>query len=433
MTKVGNHIKHHVCQNCKTSLPNLEEYCPNCGQLNHDLKLPINHLFLEILESIFHFETSFWKTIKNLIIFPGKITKEFNQGKRASYMNPFRMYVFVSLIFFLLLGKLTNSSKTAQIAEKLETLNDFKLEKAEYDSLKRVTNNFNTTTMDSLSIVADESNERIMDSIYKLDSNVFDVLRIQKKIIKFKFAIDDTIGLNARINNIKAKSPEFNVKLEKMSDDEIGKLAAQIISDSDIDGASVFIEPIDTMPPFTYEDMIKIHGYTSEQFDSLFEKRPKLNTEKKGTIQYRLSSFSLKTKSKQVFYNDGNYMMNSVYKSISLSMFFIMPLFGLMLKMFYWRRKIFYYETLIFSIHFHTFCFIVFSLFFLLNIIFINNFDPRMYLIPVGLMLINLFLSLKFVFKQGFIKSLIKEILIIFSYAIVLSIIFTIIGLISYI
>ncbi len=433
MTQVGSHIKHHSCQNCKTPLPNLEEYCPNCGQLNHDLKIPVNHLFLEILESIFHFETSFWKTIKNLIIFPGKITKEFNEGKRASYMNPFRMYVFVSLIFFVLLGKLTNSSKSDQIKEKLKTLNEIKLERTEFDSIKTLTKNFDSVILDSIANVMDAENELIMDSVYLLKSDDYGVLSAQKEIIKFKYAIADTIGIRNRIKIIKENNPEFNVKLETMTDEEIGKLAAKIISETRINGQEIFNSPIDTIQPLTYEDMIKIHGYSSEQIDSLFVKRPKLNSEKKGTMQYYFTSFGIKTKAKKIFYNDVNYFKNSIYKNISLSMFLIMPLFGFMLKLFYWRRKIFYYETLIFSIHFHTFCFLVFALFFLCNILFKDSFDSRIYLIPVGFMLLNLFLSLKKVFKQGFFKSLIKEILIIITYAFVLSLIFIGIGFFSFI
>ncbi len=429
MTKVGTHIKHHQCQNCGTALPNLEEFCPNCGQLNHDLKIPLRHLFLEILESTFHFETSFWITLKNLLFFPGKITKEFNAGKRATYMNPFRMYVFVSLIFFILLGKLTNSSKQEQINEKLDKLREFKLEQKKYDSLKLLTKNFNPVILDSIAISNDLKNEKIMDSVYKLNSDAdIQAMRIQKKIIQFKYAVDDTIGLIAKKTSIENDNPYFKIELKKLNDNEIGVLAAEIISESRIDGDFVFLQQIDTMPPFTYEDRIKMHGFNSEQYDSLIQKRPRLNTSEKGSMDYFMGLVGLKVESKIVFYNDQNYLMNSIFKSISLSMFFIMPLFGFMLRIFFIRRKIFYYETLVFSIHFHTFTFIVFAVFFLLKVIFKNNFNDTLFAIPVALMLLYLFLSLKKVFNQGYIKSLIKEILIVLSYAIVLGIIIFIIG-----
>jgi hypothetical protein len=433
VTKVGTHIKHHQCQNCSTALPNLEEFCPNCGQLNHDLKLPFKHLVLEILESMFHFETSFWITFKNLLFFPGKITKEFNEGKRATYMNPFRMYVFVSLIFFILLGKLTNSSKEEQIAEKLKTLNKFKVKQKEYDSLKLATGNFNPILIDSLATWNDMRNEKIMDSIYKLTSSDYQVLNIQKKIMQFKFAIVDTIGIASRLKEISDSIRPLKIKQNKLSESEIGTLAADIISESKIDGEYLFYQPIDTLTPFTYEDMIKMHGYSTKAYDSLIKLRPRLNPEVKGSLKHFMTMVGLKINAKQVFYNDETYLMNSLYKSISLSMFFIMPLFGFMLKIFYLRRKIFYYETLVFSIHFHTFSFIVFSLTFLLNIIFKNSFSASIYLIPISLMLINLFLSLRKVFKQGYIKSLIKEMLIIFSYAFVLTIIVSIIGIFTYV
>ncbi|MBX0334413.1 DUF3667 domain-containing protein [Pontibacter sp. HSC-14F20] len=54
----------------------------------------------EFFESTLHYDTKFWRTLKYLITRPGYLTEKFNLGQRASYVPPFRLYVFVSIFFF---------------------------------------------------------------------------------------------------------------------------------------------------------------------------------------------------------------------------------------------------------------------------------------------------------------------------------------------
>ena len=100
-----HHKKLDKCPNCETPLRVHDNFCPHCGQENHELKVPFSHLFLELFESIFHFETKFFTTLKIIFSRPGRITLDFWNGKRARYMHPFRLYVFVSLVFFLAANK----------------------------------------------------------------------------------------------------------------------------------------------------------------------------------------------------------------------------------------------------------------------------------------------------------------------------------------
>lgn len=103
-----NRLKLSRCPNCNTSLKVSDNFCCICGQENHDLKVPLKHLLLEVFESTFHFETKFFTTLKSIFTKPGQITRDFWKGKRARYMHPFRMYVFVSLIFFLIANKIAD-------------------------------------------------------------------------------------------------------------------------------------------------------------------------------------------------------------------------------------------------------------------------------------------------------------------------------------
>src|ERR1035437_922965 len=102
--------KSDTCLNCDNVLRPDDNFCPNCGQENNSHKIPVKHLLLEVFVDFFHFDTKLWNTIKASVTRPGKITIDYLEGKRARYVPPVRFYVFVSFIFFLLLGKLSEEA-----------------------------------------------------------------------------------------------------------------------------------------------------------------------------------------------------------------------------------------------------------------------------------------------------------------------------------
>ncbi|HVP07241.1 MAG TPA: DUF3667 domain-containing protein [Candidatus Acidoferrum sp.] len=92
------------CPNCGHQLHQQDNFCPSCGQENHDLHVPFRHLVLEGLEGFIHFDSKSYRTIKALLFKPGFLTGEFKSGRRAQYVPPIRLYVFVSFLFFLVLS-----------------------------------------------------------------------------------------------------------------------------------------------------------------------------------------------------------------------------------------------------------------------------------------------------------------------------------------
>lgn len=92
------------CPNCGYTFEEVNNYCPNCGQENHDLNVPVKHLVEEFLEGTLHYDAKFWVTLKYLMFKPGLLTEKFNIGQRASYVPPFRLYVFISLVSFFMLA-----------------------------------------------------------------------------------------------------------------------------------------------------------------------------------------------------------------------------------------------------------------------------------------------------------------------------------------
>lgn len=87
------------CLNCDAELHG--RYCAQCGQDAHHHVLSIRHTLGELLEDIAHADGKVWRTLHLLALKPGELTCEYLRGKRASYTPPFRLYVALSLLLFL--------------------------------------------------------------------------------------------------------------------------------------------------------------------------------------------------------------------------------------------------------------------------------------------------------------------------------------------
>lgn len=88
------------CLNCGATVQG--RFCHVCGQENLEPKESFWHLVSHFFNDITHFDGKFFITLKDLLFKPGFLSKEYVLGKRASYLNPIRMYVFTSAIFFLI-------------------------------------------------------------------------------------------------------------------------------------------------------------------------------------------------------------------------------------------------------------------------------------------------------------------------------------------
>jgi hypothetical protein len=95
-----------ICLNCGTETTG--RYCPACGQENIEPKQTVWHLVTHFFSDITHFDGKFFLTVKDLFIKPGFLSREYIQGRRVSYLDPIRMYIFTSAIFFLIFFSMVN-------------------------------------------------------------------------------------------------------------------------------------------------------------------------------------------------------------------------------------------------------------------------------------------------------------------------------------
>lgn len=92
--------KEKDCLNCGTMVHG--RYCHVCGQENIIAKESFWSLSKHFVYDIFHFDGKFFHTLKYLFTRPGKVAKEYCEGKRNTYLHPIRMYLFTSAVFFII-------------------------------------------------------------------------------------------------------------------------------------------------------------------------------------------------------------------------------------------------------------------------------------------------------------------------------------------
>ncbi|HYJ41969.1 MAG TPA: DUF3667 domain-containing protein [Steroidobacteraceae bacterium] len=91
-----------VCANCHAALNG--EYCASCGQRHEPHVHTVAHFASEAFESVSHADSRLWRTLWYLLARPGYLTREFFAGRRVRYLPPFRLYLVISLVFFLTVG-----------------------------------------------------------------------------------------------------------------------------------------------------------------------------------------------------------------------------------------------------------------------------------------------------------------------------------------
>lgn len=286
MSVKRNRLKSDQCPNCGQPLASKDNYCRNCGQENHDLRIPFRHLASEALEGVFHFDSKLYRTTKALLFRPGFLTSEFSKGRRVSYVPPVRLYIFLSFIFFLLLS----FSPTKQAPEEETELTA----RTEADST-----DVNQTSL----------------SFYSISS----------KVLK---------GMNdVQIDSVLTQKGIETTKFSRHVAKQLARIAG---------------------------------GGTSE--------------------------FS-----------------HNLVKSISYMMFVLMPIFALLLYLFYRKRAGYYLNCLVFSVHFHSFIFLLFSIYIILNWFVSSDF-----LLPGLLFLIGIYFyfALKAAYGQPRWRTMFKMILI---------------------
>ncbi|MBN4081770.1 DUF3667 domain-containing protein [bacterium AH-315-C07] len=287
--------KDNKCLNCKAEIGQ-SNYCPECGQQNTDNKVSMMLLVKDFVHDYLDIDSKLFKSIPLLITKPGKLTREFTGGKRVRFVPPLRLYLVVSLIFFLIPS---NDSGEEPEADPVSDL----IEEHDTKAPDTTESSFNITT-------------NIVDKGINIEFEGFD--------------------------SLKSKN-DFNI----------------------------------------------------EEIDSIVGAWLDKNGVKTGTFWHN-SITRVVHRSLGIIQEEESSLEEAFHENLPPMMFFLLPLFALILKMMFFSSGKLYIEHVIFALHFHSFTFlslIVDHLFELAGI----NITGWFYL----LILVYLFLAARNVYQES--------------------------------
>jgi len=94
------------CKNCQTKLQQDAQYCLQCGQSVASLNRPFKAVITDMAHETLDIDGRLWLTIRTMLTKPGVLTYDFNQGKQVKYTPPLRLYLVISILFFIFFSKI---------------------------------------------------------------------------------------------------------------------------------------------------------------------------------------------------------------------------------------------------------------------------------------------------------------------------------------
>lgn len=348
-----------TCMNC--NVPLTGPYCHICGQKDDDLRRPFWTFLQALLDDIFSSDSRLIKSLILLVLVPGGLTRAYVQGRRAAFVPPIRAYLVMSLVFFLALELTDLALIDLKVTPKQGVSAEKTLEDAEASEQSKEVDLPNiVTTLDGED--AQKAAKAVREDITKDLSELSDEERAKvEKIL-------DITGVNKGLERVEAGGNMIN-----FGDDSLPY---------DINFA-MFVKP-------ELEGRI---GLTEEDLAST------LNDE------------SVPEWAKDIVRGFSKALvdpirMNEVFnKWLPRVLILIVPIFALMLRMTHWGKKQFYFNQLMFSLHHHTFLFLMMTAL----LIIVPRFGGEIGLSVFfwGSML-YMFISLKIAQEQGWIRAFFK-------------------------
>ncbi|MDO9375461.1 MAG: DUF3667 domain-containing protein [Bacteroidota bacterium] len=318
--------KEKVCLNCNAALHGT--YCHICGQENIEPKESAWHLVVHFFNDITHFDGKFFDTLRLLVTRPGFLSSEYARGRRASYLNPIRMYVFTSAVFFLI-----------------------------FFSLFHVT-------------------DQTIDNTIRFDDKSVEDIRAMGP--------DSLAAFTSRINK---GTPLSHAQLEK------------------------YLDSLKTTGGFHLTG----RSYKSKaEYDSLLKAGVKKHNWLERKLIYKEIEANAKfSNNRKAFFTS---LVSTFVHRFPQMLFISLPIFALILKLLYFRRKEYYYVSHgIFSVHLYIFIFI--SLLFLFASNQLKTYFHWDWLIVVQriiavIMLFYLYKAMRNFYRQGRGKTIVKFLLL---------------------
>jgi hypothetical protein len=392
-------------------------------------------------------------------------------GKRMSYMNPFQLYLHITILFFLVISVFKTIDQFKPGGEKssvsinelnrdnaLQTLDTIKsatlkeiensnigLDSAARADLRRGLDKIGPVPVTDILVNDSLKNyEKVMlqyvDSLFS-DPNALVVFENKNSTMAQKDSVMESVLITIHKKAQGLSIPDNAVKVEDWGDlgegwREISK--KRMIKETAVSRIKeIFIaKNIDYVIP---QSLISRSEKETPQndVDGIFKKimifmdyQKKADTDVLQALDdlgYKKSYWNIFLYTKSKDWNEavkdpqsyGNELRDRILSRVSVALFFLLPIFTLFVSLLYIRSKYNYTEHLVFVFHTQTVFFILLLLFIILGRSVNSNSVPWIFL---PLFLIYLYMAMRNFYGQGWFKTVIKYLFLNFSFMILAAI-----------
>jgi hypothetical protein len=338
------------CENCGAELQG--HWCAKCGQPAIEYRRSFRYVLADLLHEFLNWDSKFFTTIALLILKPWRLTNEFLAGHRVEYVNPLRLYLLASILFFFAVNF---------------GMKGMHLDPTKFSEEKRA---------EVAAAIADTRDE--IEAELKKENLTPEQRRKAQKALDYLTKPKSSATTTPTPEQTASATPGVSPTAESRQQT---------------------YGPVGDRPFVVFDD-----AKSTTPFEHWIEARAK---EKMGEGGTKMGLF-----------------INTLFSNLPYMMLCCIPLFALVLKVLYIRRRLFYIDHLIYALHIHTF-FYAGTMLIVLGTIGLNRLVPGAiagWLIALLWIafVIQIFLSIRYVYRQGWFFSVFKFLFGGFVYLIVL-------------
>ncbi len=336
------------CRNCGTEY--VGNYCPNCGQEAHTGAPTALAFIYEFLTRNVFERGKLPRTIWHLIRYPGGLTVDFLEGRRQRFIRPVRLYIGLSVLYFLILS-LISSDLTERMHVNGEPAN---------------------ALAPSAHVRGD-----VAQSVSAASAPDHDPIRFSSRmpmLTKGSAATESASGASAGNAAASGSGNSAAASAASNEDDDVGEVS--LSKDFDLE-----VDFLDKMP----------------------------DTGAAGLLKKRVKRFTSLPKGER-----GPVLLQGVMNQAPKAMFFLVPVFAMLLKLLFVFRRVPYGVHLLFAFHYHSLLFLG------LLLMFLPLPEPMMALLPVSMWL-YLGLALRTTYMCGWFGAMMRLMMLSVLYSIAIS------------
>lgn len=373
--KVGADVS--LCLNCGATVDH--SFCTVCGQRDDDLRRPIWTFLMDFGDDILSWDSRFLYTLGPLLVMPGFLTRAYVAGKRARFVPPVRLYFIVSLFFFLVIAV----SDVAIVKFVIE-------QDAAASEMAPIP--------DAPGAAADTDAGALADAATPVEDGGGEEMAREAEDPVAEFREEFRRELEEAM--AAADSELEREKIGKVL--EIGEKTLIVAQHSS--GVDLRVE---MFSPMGDEDVYQKLPDEFFQFEDIEAGDPKHEVFLKNAARGLRIAMENPRRS--------NDLLNTW---LPRAMFVLLPVFAILLRLFYWGRGQYFVNQLVFSLHFHTYIFLVLTFLLVAQLFWGATMSSWMFMAAVPL---YLFIALKITSGQGLIRTFFKFCLLSFIYIIILT------------